>query len=75
MRFLPTFLRLLHCCGTPLFQETDGALQRGEEWRHVRCLCGSYVGRCRDHQPDIGERTVTYRLLKYAMRPIGPSVE
>ncbi|KAL1720518.1 HECT-like ubiquitin-conjugating enzyme-binding-domain-containing protein [Schizophyllum commune] len=49
--------------------------RRGEEWRHVRCLCGSYVGRCRDHQPDGGERTVTYRLLKYAMRPIGPSVE
>ena len=74
MHFLSTFIRLLRCRDTPLFK-TDGTLQRGEEWRHVRCLCGSYVGRCRDHQPDGGERTVTYRLLKYAMRPIGPSVE
>ncbi|KAL1743519.1 HECT-like ubiquitin-conjugating enzyme-binding-domain-containing protein [Schizophyllum fasciatum] len=49
--------------------------KRGEDWRHVRCLCGSMIGRCREHQPDGGEQTVTYRLLKYAMRPMGPSVE
>ncbi|TRM63640.1 HECT-like ubiquitin-conjugating enzyme-binding-domain-containing protein [Schizophyllum amplum] len=49
--------------------------KRGEEWRHVRCLCGSLIGRSREHQLDDGERTMTFRLLKYAMRPVGPSSE
>ncbi|KAJ7461799.1 HECT-like ubiquitin-conjugating enzyme-binding-domain-containing protein [Mycena galericulata] len=52
------------------------ATKRGEDWRLVRCLCGAVVGRCQEHQagPGISHSNV-FRMLKYAIRPVGTSNE
>ncbi|KAH8829406.1 HECT-like ubiquitin-conjugating enzyme-binding-domain-containing protein [Flagelloscypha sp. PMI_526] len=38
----------------------------------VRCLCGSLIGRCqRQTRKESEDTTTVYRLLKFAMRPVG----
>ncbi|KAI0262536.1 HECT-like ubiquitin-conjugating enzyme-binding-domain-containing protein [Gloeopeniophorella convolvens] len=49
--------------------------KQGEEWRFVRCMCGTLSGRCQDHVTESGEATTVYRLVKYAIRPVSPSAE
>ncbi|EIN08486.1 hypothetical protein PUNSTDRAFT_87923 [Punctularia strigosozonata HHB-11173 SS5] len=44
--------------------------KRGEDWRLVRCLCGAVAGRCKDNRTEDGTLSVTYRLAKYAIRPV-----
>ncbi|KAI0301605.1 HECT-like ubiquitin-conjugating enzyme-binding-domain-containing protein [Multifurca ochricompacta] len=50
-------------------------LKQGEEWRSVRCMCGTLSGRCQDHVTEFGETATVYRLVKYAIRPVSPSAE
>ncbi|TFY73583.1 hypothetical protein EWM64_g10429, partial [Hericium alpestre] len=47
----------------------------GEEFRTVRCICGSFAGRCQEYTSESGERTTAYRLVKYALRPVSPAAE
>ncbi|KAI0064260.1 hypothetical protein BV25DRAFT_299244 [Artomyces pyxidatus] len=49
--------------------------KHGEEWCTVRCICGTFSGRCQDHVNAAGEKTAVYRLVKYAIRPVSPSTE
>jgi len=51
--------------------------KRGEDWRPIRCLCGSVTGRCQErHSADHHQANVrVYRLLKYAIRPVSPTAE
>ena len=48
-------------------------LQHGEEWRSIRCMCGTLCGRYQDRFTEFGETTTVYRLVKYAIRPVSPS--
>ncbi|KAF8636931.1 hypothetical protein AX17_003182 [Amanita inopinata Kibby_2008] len=51
-------------------------IKRGEEWRLVRCICGSVLGRCQDlRQENTDVPTAVYRILKYAIRPISSTSE
>ncbi|KAJ4000162.1 HECT-like ubiquitin-conjugating enzyme-binding-domain-containing protein [Lentinula boryana] len=45
----------------------------GNDYRLVRCLCGSVLGRCQEHPSD--STKVTFKILKYAVRPVSPSSE
>jgi len=49
--------------------------KRGDDWVRVRCICGSLVGRRREHHPVGGAPYMAYRLAKYAIRPLSPSQE
>jgi len=49
--------------------------KRGEEWRLIRCLCGSVIGRCQERQSTNQSGANVYRLLKYAIRPVSPTTE
>ncbi|KAI0049166.1 hypothetical protein FA95DRAFT_1538607 [Auriscalpium vulgare] len=49
--------------------------KHGEEWRTVRCTCGTISGRCLDHVTPDGQKTTVYRLVKYAIRPVSLSAE
>ncbi|KAA1472522.1 hypothetical protein DENSPDRAFT_838816 [Dentipellis sp. KUC8613] len=49
--------------------------KHGEDWRTVRCICGTFTGRCQDHVDASGERTKVFRLVKYALRPVSPASE
>ncbi|KAG8904851.1 hypothetical protein FRB99_001057 [Tulasnella sp. 403] len=42
------------------------------DWSLARCLCGAVVGRSQKAHEDAA---LTYRLAKYALRPISPSAE
>ncbi|KZT69197.1 hypothetical protein DAEQUDRAFT_727102 [Daedalea quercina L-15889] len=46
-----------------------------DTWVRVRCICGSIVGRRREHQLVGGVPRMVYRLAKYAIRPLSPSHE
>ncbi|KAJ3746783.1 HECT-like ubiquitin-conjugating enzyme-binding-domain-containing protein [Lentinula detonsa] len=46
---------------------------KGDDYRLVRCLCGSVLGRCQEHPSD--STKVTFKILKYAVRPVSPSSE
>ncbi|KAF8649175.1 hypothetical protein AX16_005973 [Volvariella volvacea WC 439] len=48
---------------------------KGEDWQLVRCLCGAIVGRCQEPPQAAGKSMMTYRLLKYAIRPVSPTSE
>ncbi|KAM6503428.1 HECT-like Ubiquitin-conjugating enzyme (E2)-binding domain containing protein [Amanita muscaria] len=51
-------------------------VKRGEGWRLVRCLCGAVIGRCQDGQhEEAGSSATVYRILKYAIRPVIPTLE
>ncbi|KAH9060582.1 HECT-like ubiquitin-conjugating enzyme-binding-domain-containing protein [Lactarius vividus] len=47
--------------------------KHGEEWRSVRCMCGTLCGRYQDRVTESGETTTVYRFVKYAIRPVSPS--
>jgi hypothetical protein len=49
--------------------------KRGEDWRLVRCICGAVVGRCQNHETETCVSATVYRLVKYAIRPVSPTVE
>ncbi|OAX42316.1 hypothetical protein K503DRAFT_683559 [Rhizopogon vinicolor AM-OR11-026] len=60
------------CTEQPL---TDSSLQRDEDWRLARCICGAVVGRRHErHMPD-ATASVMYRLFKYAVRPVSQITE
>ncbi|TFY68125.1 hypothetical protein EVJ58_g1211 [Rhodofomes roseus] len=46
-----------------------------DDWERVRCICGSIVGRRREHEPSGGAPYLVYRLAKYAIRPLSPAHE
>ena len=48
--------------------------QHNDNWRLTRCLCGAIVGRCQERPLDVGT-TTTYRVLKYAIRPVSLTAE
>ncbi|KAF8591361.1 hypothetical protein K439DRAFT_1327342, partial [Ramaria rubella] len=43
-----------------------------DDWQPVRCICGAITGRCREHPSSEGISSTTYRLAKYAIRPVSP---
>ncbi|VDC02706.1 unnamed protein product [Peniophora sp. CBMAI 1063] len=51
-----------------------GAAKPGEDWRSVRCKCGTYSGRCQDVDSEDGPQTV-FRFAKYAIRPMTASAD
>jgi len=52
------------------------ATKRGEAWCLVRCICGAVLGRCQGNQQGNGHGPpTTYRILKYAIRPISSTCE
>ncbi|KAI0036116.1 HECT-like ubiquitin-conjugating enzyme-binding-domain-containing protein [Vararia minispora EC-137] len=53
----------------------ESGLKPGDDWRSVRCKCGTLVGRARAQPGANGCSTTVYRLAKYAIRPVGGSVE
>ncbi|KAF5310946.1 hypothetical protein D9619_008085 [Psilocybe cf. subviscida] len=48
--------------------------KHNDNWRLTRCICGAIVGRCQERPTDSGNKT-TYRILKYAIRPVSQSAE
>ncbi|CCL98723.1 uncharacterized protein FIBRA_00728 [Fibroporia radiculosa] len=85
--FWPTRSRALVGGSYILFEQSvvvSGNLARVEElierkhvddWQRVRCICGAIVGRCQQHRPAKMPPSVVYRLAKYAIRPLSPTIE
>lgn len=47
-----------------------------DEWQRVQCICGAVVGRCQRHtSDDKGHSAITYRMAKYALRPVSATAE
>lgn len=44
-----------------------------EDWQATKCICGAIVGRCIQRTTSQGEKSITYRLAKYSIRPVSPS--
>ncbi|KIJ23402.1 hypothetical protein M422DRAFT_77237 [Sphaerobolus stellatus SS14] len=50
-------------------------IEQGDDWQQARCICGAVIGRSMEHDSHKGTRSITYRLAKYALRPVSPSSE
>ncbi|KAF8524313.1 HECT-like ubiquitin-conjugating enzyme-binding-domain-containing protein [Hysterangium stoloniferum] len=46
-----------------------------DDWQPVRCICGAAIGRCSQQISSNNTLSRTYRLAKYAIRPVSPSSE